>query len=132
MKINRIDNSYHDAKGPAEKLNRTGGFDKILGQKLNQVEAVSKQPLSRADCRVLDRGDRILNLLDRYADELGDSRKTLKDMEPLVKDIEREVDGIRLEVSARSDGDMELARLVEDLAVAANVAIFRFHRGDYL
>ena len=62
-----------------------------------------------------------------FSRELSDPRKTLKDLKPLVDNIEKEVNTFKMEAA---DKGHELDGLVQDLAVIANVALIKFHRGD--
>jgi len=76
--------------------------------------------------------DKILHMLDDYARELTDPAKTLKDIEPLVESIRKEVNSIEAEAAEKVYNDNELESIIKDLAITANVAIFKFHRGDYV
>jgi len=63
---------------------------------------------------------------------LTDPSKTLKAIEPLVESIKKEVNTIEAEAAEKVDNDNELERIIKDLTITANVAIFKFHRGDYV
>jgi len=132
MDIHNIDNLYQAKSLPSQKTDKDKGFEQIFDQKLTEIHAApSRTPL---DCKrdVLDQGDKILHLLDDYARELTDSAKTLKDVEPLVESIRKEVSLIEAEAADKAYNDNELERIIKDLTVTANVAIFKFHRGDYV
>ena len=87
---------------------------------------------SEVKIKILNQGDRILNLLDDYGRVLTDSTKTLKEIEPLVERIEKEVSLFEEEATLDGHGDQALDRLTQDLAVTAHVALIKFRRGDYL
>ena len=81
---------------------------------------------------IIDQSDKILNLLDEYAKTLADPTKTLKDISPLVERIDKEVSSIEAEVSNQTHADRDFGMFVKNLAVTTNVAVFKFHRGDYV
>jgi hypothetical protein len=63
---------------------------------------------------------------------LNDTNKTLKDIAPLVASIKEEADSIERENQDKLQHDKELERFIKELSVTANVAMFKFHRGDYI
>ena len=132
MDIRKIDKGYPGTSLSTNKVNTGEVFKQILDQKLAGVKAADpRTPIGiRAD--VLKQSDKILNLLDDYSRGLTDAEKTLKDMEPLVNRIEKEVRHIRAESVDKVQNDMELERFINELAVTAHVAVFKFHRGDYV
>ena len=70
--------------------------------------------------------------MDEYANGLNDPKKTLKDIEPLVASIKEEADSIERENREKLQHDKELEGFIKELSVTANVAMFKFHRGDYI
>ena len=127
-------NNLSQVKAPSSKKvnNKDSGFKQIFDQKVADIHAVTSQiPL---DCKkdVLGQSDKILHLLDDYARELTDPTKSLKDIEPLVENIRKEVSLIEDEAAMKIKNDSELERIIKDLAITANVALSKFHRGDYI
>ena len=132
MDIHEIDNLYQAKSLSSQKINKDNRFKQIFDQKLAGIHAATSQiPL---DCKtdVLDQSDKILHLLDDYARELTDPAKTLKDIEPLVESIRNEVSLIEDEAAKKVYNDNELEKIIKDLTITANVAISKFHRGDYI
>jgi len=132
MDIHEIDNLYQAKSLSSQKINKDNRFKQIFDQKLAGIHAATSQiPL---DCKrdVLDQSDKILHLLDDYARELTDPAKTLKDIEPLVESIRNEVSLIEDEAANKVYNDNELEKIIKDLTITANVAISKFHRGDYI
>ena len=132
MDIHNIDNLYHAKPLSSQKINKNNKFKQIFDQKLNEIHSVPSQtPL---DCKreVLDQSDKILHMLDDYARDLIDPAKTLKDIEHLVESIKKEVSLIEAQAAEKVYNDNELERIIRDLTVTANVATFKFHRGDYV
>ncbi|MBW2118805.1 MAG: hypothetical protein JRH09_12945 [Deltaproteobacteria bacterium] len=132
MDINSIKNLSEAGFPSSHKINRDKGFGEILDQKIEGLNGTDALNPSESKADVLEHGNRILNLLDDYASELSDPRKTLKHIGPLVETIEIEAVLIEAEAAEKVQNDSELERIIKDLTVTANVAAFKFHRGDYV
>ncbi len=129
MDINRVHNLHHGKPSASERVKRGDEFKQIFDHKLDEV-GLGDLKNSRAD--IVRQGDKILALLDDYAQQLIDPTRRFKDIEPLVERIKREVGVIEGEVLTQFPHDKDLERLIRDLAVTANVAVFKFQRGDYI
>ena len=132
MKIDQIDQLYHGKLSSPEKTTKGGGFEKILENRLTEIGQTASQLPQGSNAEILKRSERVLDLLDEYASGLNDTNKTLKDIEPLVASIKEEADCIERENRDKLQHDKELERFIKELSVTANVAIFKFHRGDYI
>ena len=131
MDINKIDNSFQTKLSSTAKVD-DNQFKQIFDKKLDELHTTpSLSPVdSKSD--VIVQSEKILNLLDNYAGELADPSRTLKDIRPLVDSIEKEVTLMESEAAKKVQNDETLDRLVKDLAVTAKVAMYKFHRGDYI
>jgi hypothetical protein len=132
MDVNEIDNLHQAKLSTSNKIKKDNGFRQILDQRLSEINAATAQTPTESKADVLERSDKILNLLDDYARGLTDPGKTLKDIEPLVEGIKKEVRLIEAGAVDSLHNDKDLERFIKDLAVIANVAVFKFHRGDYI
>ena len=132
MKINHIDHLFHGKPTSPEKATKGDGFKKIFDQRLAEIGPTDSQLPHRSDAAILKRSERVLDLLDEYANGLNDPKKTLKDIEPLIASIKEEADTIERESRGKLHHDRELEGFVKELSVTANVAMFKFHRGDYI
>jgi hypothetical protein len=132
MRIDQIDQLYHGKLSSPEKPAKGDGFKKILENRLTEIGQTASQLPQGGNVEILKRGERVLDLLDEYASGLNDTNKTLKDIEPLVASIKKEADSIERESQDRLHHDKELERFIKELSVTANVAMFKFHRGDYI
>ena len=132
MDIHQIDNLYQAKSLSSQKINKDNRFKQIFNQKLTDIDAAASRTSLDFKRDALNQSDRILHLLDDYARELTDPSKTLKDIEPLVESIKKEVNTIEAEAAEKVDNDNELERIIKDLTITANVAISKFHRGDYV
>ena len=131
MDINKIDNSFQAKLSSTAKVD-DNQFKQIFDKKLDELHTTpSLSPVdSKSD--VIVQSEKILNLLDDYAGELADPSRTLKDIRPLVDSIEKEVSLMESEAVNKVQNDKALDSLVKDLAVTAKVAMYKFHRGDYI
>jgi len=132
MDIHQIDNLYQAKSLSSQKINKDNRFKQIFNQKLTDIDATASRTSLDFKRDALNQSDRILHLLDDYARELTDPSKTLKAIEPLVESIKKEVNTIEAEAAEKVDNDNELERIIKDLTITANVAISKFHRGDYV
>lgn len=132
MKIDGVDHSRHGKLPSSNNIDKHNGFKQIFDSKLAETNPTTLPALMDNRAGVLDQSDKILNLLDEYARTLTDPAMTLKDISPLVESIEKEVSSIEAEVSNKCHDDKEFDMFVKNLAVTANVAVIKFHRGDYV
>ena len=132
MVIKKIDNTYPTKLPSPVKTDKGHGFKRIFDRKMAQIDATTPQSPVDVKADVLQHGVRILDLLDDYGKKLNDPAKTLKDIEPLVESISKEVRRIEAEAAEKVSDDRELEELINDLAVTADVAVFKFYRGDYI
>ena len=132
MDINDIKNLSQVAFTSPRKINGDKGFGEIFDKKVTELNATENLIPNGGKADVLEHGYSILNLLDDYAKDLSNPRKTLKHIEPLVETIKKEASLIEEEFAEKVRNDSELERFVKDVAVTANVAAFKFNRGDYV
>ena len=133
MDIHEINNNIKSQLASSNRtIQKDKGFKRVFAKKLDEINAANPQvPLDRKE-NILEKSERVLSLLEEYARELSDPEKSLSDIEPLVGRINEEMSLIEAEASEKGHSDSGLGRLIRDLAVTANVAVFKFHRGDYI
>jgi len=132
MDINKIGNSFQVKLSSTAKVDDDNQFKQIFDQKLDEIHATTSPCSVDSKSDVIVQSEKILNLLDNYAGELADPARTLKDIRPLVDSIEKEVTLMESEAVNKVRNDKALDRLVKDLAVTAKVAMYKFHRGDFI
>jgi hypothetical protein len=131
MDINKIDNSFQAKLTSTAKVDNNQ-FKQIFDKKLDELQTTPSLAPVDSKSDVIEQSEKILNLLDNYAGELADPSRTLKDIRPLVDSIENEVSLMESEAVNKIQNDKALDSLVKDLAVTAKVAVYKFHRGDYI
>ena len=132
MDINKIGNSFQAKLSSTAKVDGDNQFKQIFNQKLDELNPTTNPCPVDNKSDVIVQSEKILNLLDHYAGELADPARTLKDIRPIVDSIEKEVTLMESEAVGNVQNDKTLDRLVKDLAVTAKVAMYKFHRGDYI
>jgi hypothetical protein len=132
MDINKIGNSFQAKLSSTAEVGDDNQFKQIFDQKLDEIHTTTSPSPIDSKSDVIVQSEKILNLLDHYAGDLADPARTLKDIRPLVDSIEKEVTLMESEAVNKVQNDKALDRLVKDLAVTAKVAMYKFHRGDYI
>ncbi|MBW2407588.1 MAG: hypothetical protein JRF17_09485 [Deltaproteobacteria bacterium] len=132
MDINKIGHPLQTKLSSTAKVDNDNQFKQIFDRKLDEVHATTGTCSVDSKSDVIVQSEKVLNLLDHYAGELADPARTLKDIRPLVDSIEKEVTLMETEAVNKAHNDTVLDRLVKDLAVTAKVAVYKFHRGDYI
>lgn len=137
MDILRID--FTNTAGPqiSDKMKTDKAFSQIFDIKIAQADkAIAANKATGPETHegnfdVIKHGNKILNLLDDYANQLQDPAKNLNHLGNLVQTIEKETSLMKTNISDKVQGKKGLEKFVKDLTVTANVAAFKFHRGDY-
>ena len=91
---------------------------------LKDFQARGKNP-------VIERAERMLDILGEYQRKLADPAFTLRDVSPLVQQLETCNIGLVPEMDALADGD-ELKDILNQVIIASVVEVVRFNRGDYV
>ena len=132
MNIKEINELHRTKLSASNRVSKNKGFQEIMDRKMSEIDAPALQIQNQMKATVVENSEKILELLDTYANALTDPSKTLKDIEPLVESIEKGVRHIEREAVDKIPQGDELNEIIKDLAVTANVALFKFHRGDYI
>ena len=132
MDIIKLINAYEPGCTRKARTEKNNGFQEIFDQKLETAARISAGDVNQAKTDVLNLGGQVLDLLDRYAQDLMNPSKTLKEIAPIVENIEKGIGEIEARTNETVRDDADLKKLVNDLIVTANTAVFKFHRGDYL
>jgi hypothetical protein len=114
MEIKGVGESFQKGLTCTSKIKENNSFQRLLDANLSGVGGVASCAPSASRRELLEQGETMLTLLDGFARDLSNAGRTLKDMEPLVKTIGR------------------LKGFLNHLAVTGEVAVLRFHRGDFV
>ena len=94
--------------------------------------AIHFEPLSPENRSVtVERVDNLLNLLEKYRNQLADPQVTLRQIEPLLNTIEKEKTQLSLVLDSMESED-GLKDIVNRTLVTASLEIVKYNRGDYI
>jgi len=128
MNIHRIHNNSEVTTPSSHTIRGGKGFKRVFDQKMNEINS---RPVVHSTAGIAEKSEGLLSLLEAYAKGLSDPDIPLSDIEPLVERIKEEVNGIEAEASEKGYSDRELKNLIREMSVTANVAAFKFQRGDF-
>ena len=86
---------------------------------------------SEGEMPVVERAERLLDLLDEYQQKLANPVFTLRDISPLIDELKADNKRLVSSVHSLSEGD-ELKNILSQIIVTASVEIIKFNRGDYM
>jgi hypothetical protein len=75
--------------------------------------------------------ENLIDLLDRYRQNLSDPRITLKKIDPVIKEIDKQKEKLAPVLDSLPD-DEKLKEIVNQTLVTASLEITKFYRGDYV
>jgi hypothetical protein len=96
----------------------------------NGIEAVKNPGFSDRKSQILNELQNTLDLVDFYAEKLGDSSISANGLSPLVEHIEDRMEGLR-NSGASSETPEKLKSIIADMTITIGSEIERFKRGDY-
>ena len=134
MNIHRINPLGDISCNTPSRVEKDQGFNEIFERRLSETTPGGDVPggTTRPEAALLDRSDRILERLETLAADLANPSKTLKDMDPLVAEIDREVRQLEMDAAAETAPDPALGDILRDLKITAQVAVFKYQRGDFI
>ncbi|MFH1076858.1 MAG: hypothetical protein V1753_08505 [Pseudomonadota bacterium] len=152
MEISKINTQLDQAKyAGSTKKEEKNSFCQLLNEVVRSRETTQPDPLVSQkiatpqfdkhdvlchdikQSRAIDESFAFLDILTQYGAALDDPNMSLKGMEPLVTAMEE-----KLGAFITQDGsdivckDEALSKIVNDIAVTAQVEVLKFRRGDYV
>jgi hypothetical protein len=119
-----LDRALETKKGERADKAAEGGLKEITAPAPLGVEAVL-QAFSHKTTLLLD-------LLDRFAEALGNPAKTLREVEPLVREMKAGADELLALAERDVPVDDPLRSIAVEGAMRANIETIKFNRGDYI
>ena len=86
---------------------------------------------SQGEMPVVERAERLLDLLGEYQQKLANPAFTLRDISPLIDELKADNKRLVSSVNSLAEGD-ERKNILNQITVAASVEIIKFNRGDYV
>ncbi|MBA3036605.1 MAG: hypothetical protein FP814_08945 [Desulfobacterium sp.] len=132
MDIKQIEQPGQIRQSAFNRITKDKDFKQVFDRKLSEINKVALPTLSDHETDVIDHSDKVLNLLDDYANKLNNPLKTLKEIEPVVYSIENEMNLVESKAADIVPKNGEIEQFVRALSVTAHVAVMKFQRGDYV
>ena len=98
----------------------------------NPVSAIQfHPPLSEIKGATVERVDNLLDLLDKYRNQLADPQVSLRSIEPVINRIEKEKEQLSSVLESLPNED-ELKDIVNRTLITASLEVMKYNRGDYI
>ena len=98
----------------------------------NPLPGFRPASLSTADHQLAVNGiEDMINLLDRYREELANPRMTMKQIDPVIRELTREMENLA-PVLDSLPADQGLKNILNQTLVTVSLEISKFYRGDYI
>jgi hypothetical protein len=107
-------------------------FREVLQGRIAQTTPITPTGGADSGPAFITRSEKLLGLLDGFAQALADPRKSLKEMAPLVQRMEGELRDLDTLPGAEKGKNQDLSRLAGEVSLLAHVTLFKFHRGDFV
>jgi len=99
---------------------------------ITSTSTIPSEPLFAVQNKpVIERTEKILDILEEYQNRLLDPHSTLRDIYPLIEKMETEKEALTPVLDSLQPGD-GLRRILTEVLIASNVEVIKFNRGDYL
>ncbi len=130
MKIDQIQHLQQILRVRSSNGAKGAAFDDILNEAAGKAAPAREPGRVNPEAGWLERGERLLDALDDYRRQLADGRTPLKALYPAVQRVEDAA--ARFETGPAQDAAPELAGIIEEARITAQVALMKYHRGDLL
>lgn len=116
---------------PLKEGNNTQ-FREVLQARIDQTAHTGSATGPDGHPALLAQSEKVLGLLDDFAQALADPQRSLKDMAPLVQRMEGEIRLLEPAPGAQGEQGRSFSGLAREIRVLANVTLIKFHRGDFV
>lgn len=150
MKIgitNEILNSVYAEKAQKSKEPQAKEFGKILEETIktsskidtgarrspmvNSIPEIRLDPFSVSKkTTIIERTERLLDILDEYRHKLSNPEVTLREIHPLIDKIDKQTERLTAQLDSLPEGD-GLREILNRSLITSSLEVVRFNRGDY-
>jgi hypothetical protein len=99
---------------------------------LGEIQAIVHPPVESSTQQILNDASQLLDLLERFSQDVGNPSKTLKEIEPALMDLNAQADRLASISEGIAASDLDLKALVDQCHLRVKVEYLKFKRGDYL
>jgi AAA domain len=117
--LNRAMGAGNPSSAPAAALGE------IQASTFQSIEAPAKETL-------VSNAGSLLDLMDDYAQNLGNPSKSLKDIAPILDTINERATELLKQSQTLAPQDDSLHRIASEVALTARMEVMKFQRGDYV
>ncbi|KMY69091.1 hypothetical protein AAU61_06110 [Desulfocarbo indianensis] len=117
--------------GPAQAAQPTAAAPASVAAPQSAQALSASQGLNALQQECVSRAERALDLLERYAGQLGRPDLSLKELEPSLAALQEEAKGLA-EVADSLDPADQLHGIVQEVVMRVAAESVKFNRGDYL
>jgi hypothetical protein len=113
----------------SQNLNAVPNVDSIIG--INRIHPVNTVPVSHEKRLLLDSLRDTLDLIDFYADKLGNGNIPAEDLTPLIERLDDRLESLKI-ISEGDNVPDEMKPVISEMRISIGTEIERFKRGDYI
>lgn len=99
-------------------------------QIIHGADDVKMAGFNNGNAQILDELQDTLDLVDFYADKLGDSSVSANGLSPLIEHLEDRMEGLH-NSGASSETPEKIRSIISDMTITIGSEIEKFKRGDY-
>jgi len=120
------------APGKTDAVSGNEGLGVVANgiQIVNGLDQVKGADFSNRKIQILDELQDTLDLVDFYANKLGDSSVSANGLSPLLGHLEERMEGLR-NTGASPETPEKLKSIISDMTITIGSEIEKFKRGDY-
>jgi hypothetical protein len=99
---------------------------------LGEIQSVTPHHVGCSTQQIIKDTGRLLELLDRFSQDIGNPFKTLKEIEPTLKDLNAHADMLASASNEAASQDEDLKAIADRCHLRAKIEYLKFKRGDYI
>ena len=122
-------NQFQQRLNEAQVKNQVDRTNAVVdSNRLGEIQPTGFPIIGSVSTTVVNKTNHLLDLLDSYARDMENPKKTLRDIEPLIVSIKQNASELVEDADKISP---DLKEIAMETAVTANSEYIKFYRGDY-
>jgi len=106
--------------------------EKTTKSNLPEIQSAQMVPAGNTARAFENKTGQLLDLMDRFAGEMGNPERTLKEIEPLVVALRENAEALLKSAEKEAAQDSPVREIAVESAMRANIEYIKFYRGDYV
>jgi hypothetical protein len=99
---------------------------------LGEIQSIAYPRIETSSRQMINDAGRLLDMLDRFAKDMGDPSKTLKEIEPTLMDLNQQAAILARASQKTTLQDDHLKQMIDQCHLLAKKEYLKFIRGDYI